>query len=119
MHFKRDRKRDRGAKCLFIILISTTCRTIWNIRCERIIQKKTITVREAKARWWANMRKHLALDQAATSRTFDTLAIPKATVHDTWIHILQKDSLPKGEWIGRTEEVLVGSRSLAGEYGMT
>lgn len=65
------------------------------------------------------MRKSLATDQAATSARFDKLAIPKPVVHDTWYDVLKKDSLPQGNWIGRGMGALVGSRSLASEFGMT
>ncbi|VDC04552.1 unnamed protein product [Peniophora sp. CBMAI 1063] len=119
MRFKRNRKRNRGAEHLFRIIVSTACRTIWNIRCERVIQEKEISASEAKVRWWSNIKKRLNVDQAMTSKRFDNLAISRQRVHDTWYNILKKDNLPQGEWIGRGVGVLVGSNSLASEFGIT
>lgn len=119
LRFSRDGKRNRGDERFFRILILTTWRTLWNIRCERRIQNKTITTAEAKARWWKGMKKRLDLDQAASSQRFDKHAINSKLVHSTWYDVLNKNLLPEGAWIGKGVGVLVGSNSSADEDGIT
>lgn len=119
MRFNTDGIRNKGAERFFKILFLTTWRTIWNIRCQRRIRNKQISQAEATARWWKGMSKRLDLDQAASSKRFDHLAISRQTVHNTWHPVLVKELLPEGEWIGRGAGVLVGSISQPGEEGIT
>jgi len=84
------------------------------MRCERILERNDReqwhTAREIQNRWVCAINKRLSLDQAMTSRKYETKAISTQIVQCTWSGTLKNElSLPEN-WINYSG-VLVGIRS--------
>lgn len=108
---------NEGAKRCLVIIISTACRCIWNIQCERAIPnedggpKREITRQEAKARWWLEIKKCFALDMVMTHERFDKLVIKPDLVRETWENLIDQEKTPEGDWFKTGTGVLLGSTS--------
>lgn len=55
--------RKRGVSRLLQIMISEAVHLIWVLRCERVIQEKTHTPEEVKARWFKAINRRLTDDK--------------------------------------------------------
>jgi len=59
----RQRRNHRGASRLLQILLSESIHTIWVLRCERVIQGKTLTDAEIQNRWRQAIQKRFHQDK--------------------------------------------------------
>ncbi|EPQ51900.1 hypothetical protein GLOTRDRAFT_48460, partial [Gloeophyllum trabeum ATCC 11539] len=102
-------KPHPGASRLLQILVSEAICLLWVLRCERVIQQKTHTVKTILSRWTNAINRRLSIDHIVASKIKRS---PKEIrkVTNTWTHILKNpDSLPEN-WAARPE-VLVGIRT--------
>jgi len=91
---------------LFQILLSESAYLIWVLRCERVIQEKTITNREIKARWYRAINDRLTIDKVTATKIIRTKEFTKL-VEGTWEPILRKGMELPVNWL-QCCEVLVG-----------
>ena len=67
---QRQRKKTmhHGPTQLLQILLSESVYLIWVLRCERVIQEKTITEREISTRWHHAINERLTIDEVTTTK---------------------------------------------------
>jgi len=65
---RRKKVTHHGPTQLFQILLSELAYLIWVLRCERVIQEKTIMEREISIRWHHMINKRLTIDEVTTTK---------------------------------------------------
>jgi len=65
---RNKRITHRGPTRLFQILLSESAYLIWVLRCERVIQEKTLTEREISARWHRAINGRLTTDEVTATK---------------------------------------------------
>jgi hypothetical protein len=106
---KTKTKKDRANERLYKILISETARSVWAIRCRRVIDlpETPDTDEVVEKKWRARLNGRLELDIALTNkRRFKKKAVSSQVVRDTWRHLVQDEDAK--DWI-KKGGVLVGS----------
>ncbi len=101
--------RDKGKEQFFRIVVSSAAQTIWNARCERVIQRENMpfTSEEIRNRWRKKINSRLELDCLMTRDRFGKKASNKDLVLRTWAgSIMNEDQFPK-DWT-EAVGVLVG-----------
>ncbi|KAK0201952.1 hypothetical protein DFS33DRAFT_1462420 [Desarmillaria ectypa] len=101
--------RDSGKERFYRIVVSSAGQTIWNARCERVIQRENtpFPTEEIRNRWKKKMNKRLDLDCLMTRKRFDKKALGKDLVINTWSgSIFNEQQLPR-DWT-KVDGVLVG-----------
>jgi hypothetical protein len=102
------RPKRKGAIRLLQILVSESAYLIWVLRCERVIQEKTHSEEEIKARWFRAINNRLTDDKiTATKIKRDQATFNK--VRATWEDVLKRLWDLPNDWI-YSSEVLVGRR---------
>ncbi|KAK0476122.1 hypothetical protein IW261DRAFT_1339830, partial [Armillaria novae-zelandiae] len=102
-------RRENGKERFFRIVVSSAVQTIWNARCERVIQRENapFTSEEITNRWKKKINRRLELDCLMTRDRFGRKALKKDLVLHTWAgSILNEPQLPQ-DWM-ETDGVLVG-----------
>ncbi|KAK0477999.1 hypothetical protein EDD18DRAFT_1087461 [Armillaria luteobubalina] len=92
--------RDKGKEHFFRIVVSSAAQTIWNTRCERVIQRENMpfTPEEIWNRWRKKVNSRLELDYLMTCDCFGKKAMNKDLVLMTWAgSIKNKHQFPK-DW---------------------
>jgi len=79
---------------------------IWVLRCERVIQEKTLSDREIRARWRHAINERLTIDKVTTTKIIRTDKFMKL-VEMTWEPALRKEGEIPANWM-KDREVLVG-----------
>ena len=109
-HIERNQRNtatQKGKTRLLQILISESAHLIWVLRCERIIQGKTHSESEIKARWLRKINERLTCDRITATKIIRNKTYTKL-IKNTWKTTLQRQNdLPVDWFINR--EVLVGS----------
>ncbi|KZT18711.1 hypothetical protein NEOLEDRAFT_1038555, partial [Neolentinus lepideus HHB14362 ss-1] len=97
-----------GASRLLQILISESMYLIWVLRCERVIQQRTHTIKSIISRWTNAMNRRLHIDRIMACKIKRS---PKDTkkVTATWKGTLKNESNLPSTWASHPE-VLVGIR---------
>ena len=102
------KKTAQGATRLLIIIISESAHLIWILRCERVIQQKTHSPSEIRARWLSAINRRLTEDKIiATKIMRNNRSLQRVT--NTWETLLKKEGNLPINWIDNSE-VLVGRR---------
>lgn len=111
--FKNEKRECKeGANRLYRILISESAHLIWRLRCERTITlgdnvEDWPSKQEIHNKWVHTINRRLALDQAMTSNCYETIALKKDLVTQTWCGTLRNEESLPDNWIKRPG-VLVG-----------
>jgi len=90
-------RNHRGASRLLQILLSESLHLIWVLRCESVIQDKSLSINEIQKRWFHAINQRLTEDQIiATKVKRDThhLKLVKAT----WKPALTAHGTPPNNW---------------------
>ncbi|KAK0468843.1 hypothetical protein IW261DRAFT_1345740 [Armillaria novae-zelandiae] len=101
--------RESGKERFFRITISSSVQTIWNARCERVIQRDNapFSNEEIINKWKKKVNRRLELDCLMTRERFGKKALSKDLVLKTWAgSILNEHQLPQ-DWT-EADGVLVG-----------
>ena len=101
----------KGATRLLQILISEAMHLIWVLRCERVIQEKTHTHHETKARWLKAINRRLTEDKIVATKIKRTKHYTNL-IKATWENILKRNLNLPHNWL-QDSEVLVGRRARA------
>ncbi|KAI0048517.1 RnaseH-domain-containing protein [Auriscalpium vulgare] len=105
----QEERATRAARSrLLRILISESAHLIWVLRCERVIQEKQITTREALARWTFKINQRLITDKILSSRKRRSKKARYSTTL-TWTGTLRDERDLPDDW-AVNPEVLVGIR---------
>ena len=105
----RNRTHLQGATRLLQILISESAFLIWALRCERVIQGKTHSQQEIRAKWLREINTRLTDDRITATKVQRNKGFTKL-VENTWEHVLHREGDLPNEWLN-SREVLVGSRA--------
>jgi len=90
-------RNHSGASRLLQILLSESLHLIWVLRCESVIQEKTLSINEIRKQWFHTINLRLTEDQIiATKIKRDThhLNLVKAT----WKPALSAHGIPPNNW---------------------
>ena len=106
-HPRRQKKTThRGPTRLLQILISESAYLIWVLRCERVIQEKSLSEREIKMRWYRTINERLTIDKVTATKIKRNDNFTKL-IEETWGPALSKEKDIPANWM-HTSEVLVG-----------
>ncbi|KAF7986133.1 hypothetical protein HWV62_38488 [Athelia sp. TMB] len=106
-----------GAGRMYKILITESAHMIWRLRNQRMNEgdrEKWPTETEIGNKWIAQMNLRLDLDRSMTNKRFESKAIPKNKVLQTWKHTLMNEQDLPEDWT-KVCGVLVGSERLCAE----
>ncbi|KAJ3898842.1 hypothetical protein F5879DRAFT_1064900 [Lentinula edodes] len=95
---------------LWKLLIAHSAYLIWVLRCERVIGNdgSAISNAEVRNRWCKMINDLLRMDCCMTNKRYESKALPKGLILQTWRGILKDEgNLPK-DWTN-TNGVLVGT----------
>jgi ribonuclease HI len=106
---QRANHRNKGPSRLLQILIAESAHLIWALRCERVIQEKTFSITEIKARWTNAINRRLTEDKIIATRIKKDKATERK-VKATWEAALKKSQDLPNRWL-QIREVLVGRRA--------
>ena len=103
---RNEKTTRRGPTRLFQIILSESAYLIWVLRCERVIQEKTIHEGEIQARWYRAINERLTIDKVTATKIKRNGNFTR-TVVETWETALKKDGEIPANWM-HVSEVLVG-----------
>ncbi|KAK0438558.1 hypothetical protein EV421DRAFT_1714212, partial [Armillaria borealis] len=102
-------KRDIGKERLYRIIIALSIQTIWNVRCDRVIDglNAPFSPDRIAARWTRAVNDSLEMDCLLTRRKFGKRALDSQLVERTWGGTLQNETQLPRHWT-EVSGVLVG-----------
>lgn len=92
--------------------MSESAHLVWKLRCARVIQlgdnkEDWPSRQEIQNKWIHTMNRHLLLDQAMTNIRYESTALKRHIVLQTWCGVLKDKGALTEDWIGKPG-VLVG-----------
>ena len=103
---RNRRKTLPGPTRLLQIILSESAYLTWVLRCERVIQEKTLHESEIKGRWLRVINERLTINKITATKTKRNNGFTNLIVN-TWEQILEKERELPPNWINQSE-VLVG-----------
>ncbi|KAI0264086.1 ribonuclease H-like protein, partial [Russula aff. rugulosa BPL654] len=116
-HLNRDRpernthptQRPRATLRLLQIIISEAAHLVWVLRCERVIQEKTLDEQGIRTRWLRAINDRLTTDRITAYQTKRDRQFTKLAKR-TWKKLLKQNGTLPVNWF-QNREVLVGIRA--------
>ena len=96
----------QGPTRLFQILMTESTYLVWTLRCERVIQEKTLSDGEIRARWHCAINERLTNDKVTATKIRRSDKFTKM-IKETWEPMLRKEGELPETW-PYCREVLVG-----------
>jgi hypothetical protein len=106
---RQEHGKQKGPTRLIQILISESAHLIWALRCERVIQERTLSEPEIKARWINAINRRLTKDKIIVTKIKHNKETARK-VRSTWKPVLKKTQDLPNNWM-QNREVLVGRRA--------
>ena len=113
-------KKLAGANRLYRIIISESAHLIWKIRCKRLLESNPndplISRTEVHNKWVKAINMRLALDIALTRKTYETKALPRKKVLQTWRRTIKDERDLPPDWIRESGVVVSIGRKERNEW---
>lgn len=111
IHFLDPRRKPvPGADRLYRMLMASSARLIWKLRCERVIRTgEDHSLPEIQNRWKKEVEDRLKMDRAMTHPRFEKQALSTSAVQRTWSRTIENEKDLPESWV-KMKRVLVGIR---------